>query len=382
MSDFEKPRLRAALTTDLRLKAQLMARVQTVQLLRLGETQIAELIREIESDPFFQRLLRPGNRDWKIIRFQPHPRTRLSDSFYEPDERTTPAGAPSDLADLLNERREVLDLIRRVGREKFETHFLRAEEALSPEELAQTLGLAPPEVKRIQDFLLAFSVRAEFFDASGRTGTDPSLHRRVVRLARLGMDADGEARFDLLSPHLARGRYDIRYDRLQAVSDGSELTPEEKRHLKAFVRRLELVNWRQNTLFRIMDLLCHHQRGWLAVRDALKRAPMTQRQMARKLAVAPSTVNRAIQDRSLVLPWGEEILLEELFCSRKNLCVDALEHLEEGDPAFSRMADRELQEKLKSIVGVSVPRRTLNTYRRTAAARDESADHEGTPAAS
>jgi hypothetical protein len=46
------------------------------------------------------------------------------------------------------------------------------------------------------------------------------------------------------------------------------------------------------------------------------------------------------------------------------------------------MADRELQEKLKSIVGVSVPRRTLNTYRRTAAARDESADHEGTPAAS
>jgi len=64
MSDFEKPRLRAALTTDLRLKAQLMARVQTVQLLHLGETQIAELIREIESDPFFQRLLRPGNRDW------------------------------------------------------------------------------------------------------------------------------------------------------------------------------------------------------------------------------------------------------------------------------------------------------------------------------
>jgi DNA-directed RNA polymerase specialized sigma54-like protein len=154
------------------------------------------------------------------------------------------------------------------------------------------------------------------------------------------------------------------------------MTPEQKRHLKAFVRRLELINWRQNTLFRVVDLLCHHQRSFLGDQDSLKRAPITQRQMSRKLAVAPSTVNRAIQERSLVLPWGEEVLLEELFCSRKDLCVDALEHLESKDQGFSRLADRELLDRLKEIVGVSVPRRTLNTYRRLAAARE---DQDGKP---
>jgi plasmid maintenance system antidote protein VapI len=372
MSEARNPHLRLTPRADLRLKAQLLARVQTVQLLRMGEPQIADLIREIESDPIFQKILYPSKQEWKLIRFQPHPRTRLSAGFYEMNDQALPADAPADVAGLLEERKGVLELIHKVGREAFEKHFLRAEESLSPEALAETLGITPADVKRLQDFLLAFSVRAEFFDPSTRSSGDPSLQRRVVRLARLGQTENGEIHFDLLSPHLARGRYDIQYDRLQSLAGGDDLSPEQKRHLKAFVRRLELINWRQNTLFRIVDLLCHQQRGYLSSRDGLKRAPMTQRQMARKLSVAPSTVNRAIQDRSLILPWGEEILLEELFCSRKNLCVEALESLSVEDQAFSRKADHELQERLKAMVGVSVPRRTLNTYRRLAEARGSS----------
>lgn len=367
MSD-ERPGLRLTHKTDLRLKAQLLARVQTVQLLQMGEPEIAGLIRDIEADPLFQRLLYPSKQEWKILKFQPHPRTSLSGSFYEMDERTLPAGAPADVSGLLDERRDVLELIRRIGREVFEKHFLRAEESISPAALAETLGISPADVKRIQDFLMAFSVRAEFFDPSVHSVGNASAHRRVVRLARLGL-ADGEVHFDLISPHLARGRYDIHYDRLQALASGGEMTPEQKRHLKAFVRRLELVNWRQNTLFRIVDLLCHQQRGYLSSRDSLKRSPMTQRRMARKLAVAPSTVNRAIQDRSLVMPWGEEVLLEDIFCSRKDLCVEALEHLEIEEKTFASMADHQLQEKLEALVGVKVPRRTLNTYRRLAETR-------------
>jgi DNA-directed RNA polymerase specialized sigma54-like protein len=361
----DRPQLRQTQRPDARLKAQLLARVQTVQLLRMSEPQIAELVRDIESDPLFQRLLYPSQKEWKVVRFQPHPRTRLSGSFYDVDERTMPAGAPGDVAGLFEERREVVTLIEKMGRETFEKHFLRVEEALSAEAVAESLGIPPSDVKRIQDFLLAFSVRSEFFDPTTRTG-DASMQKRVIRLAHLETDEAGEVHFALASPHLARGRYDIHYDRLEALASGDGMTPEQKRHLRAFIRRLELVNWRQNTLFRIVDLLCHGQRGYLKDRDALKRSPITQRQMSRKLSVAPSTVNRAIQDRSLVMPWGEEVLLEELFCSRKELCVEALERLEAEDKDFSRLADHQLQNKLKELVGVSVPRRTLNTYRRLA----------------
>jgi DNA-directed RNA polymerase specialized sigma54-like protein len=373
-----KPGLRLTQKTDLRNRAQLLARVQTVQLLQMSESQVAGLIKEIESDPLFQKMLYPAKREWKVLKFQPHPRTRLSGSFYEMDERTMPTDAPADVQGLMDERKGVIELIQRIGREAFEKHFLRAEEALSPEELAETLSLTPAEVKRVQDFLLTFSVRAEFFDPTTHPSSGGANHRRVVRLARLAM-VDGEVTFELTSPHLARGRYDIHYDRLQSLAGSGEMTPEQKRHMRAFIRRLELVNWRQNTLFRIVDLLCHHQRGYLQNQDSLKRSPMTQRGMSRKLAVAPSTVNRAIQDRSLVMPWGEEVLLEDIFCSRKDLCVEALEHLEAEDERFPKMADHELQERLKAMVGVAVPRRTLNTYRRLAEAKGDGAAPAASP---
>jgi hypothetical protein len=367
MSPGEKPRLSLSPQAGMRLKGQLLARVQAVQLLKLAEPDVAKLIKEIETDPLFTQMLYPSSREWKVLKFQPHPRTRLSPAFYEVDERVTSADTPADVVALLDERKGVLELIHKIGRENFEKHFLRAEEVFTPESLAEALGITPAEVKRIQDFLLAFSVRAEFFDPSTAPGGQPSAPgRRVTRLARLGLSEEGEVTFDLLSPHLARGRYDIHYERLQNLSGREDLTPERRRHLRAFIRRLELINWRQNTLFRIVDLLCHAQRRYMADRDTLKRVPFTQRQMAKKLSVAPSTVNRAIQDRSLVLPWGEELLLEDVFCSRKNLCVEALETLEVQDKDFARRSDRELQDILKDAFGHAVPRRTLNTYRRLA----------------
>lgn len=363
-----RPALRISPRPDLRLRATLLARVQTVQLLKMNEPQIAELIRQIESDPFFQKLLYPEKPDWKVIRFQPHPRTRLTQSFYEVNERSMAADAPADVVGLLDKNRDVLAAIQRMGREKFERHFLRADENTSPEEMALDCGLAPMEIKRVQDFILAFSVQSEFFDpfASAAAGAakKSAPGTRVVRIARLEVRPDGEIGFELASPHLARGRYDIQYDRFQALAQGGQLKPRERRHLKALIRRLELINWRQNALFRILDLVCHTQRLYFKTRDTLQKRPVTQRQVAKRLSVAPSTVNRAIQGRSVVMPWGEEALVEDLFCSRKDLCLDALDAIESGDAAFAQKTDVELQRQLQKSLGLQVPRRTINTYRR------------------
>jgi membrane peptidoglycan carboxypeptidase len=108
----------------------------------------------------------------------------------------------------------------------------------------------------------------------------------------------------------------------------------------------------------------HAQRRFLASREATDKSPLTQRSLARHLAVAPSTINRAIQGRSLVLPWGEEVLLEDLFCTRKSLCVDVLEALAVDDADFTDRTDEELQARLKERLGLPVPRRTVNSYRR------------------
>ena len=362
------PKLSLAQRVDVRLRATLLARLQTVQLLKMAEPEIAELIRQVESDPLFSRMLYPGEPGWKILRFQPHPRTILSPSFYEMKEDTLPSGASAEAATVMSDRRDVLDIIRRVGQANFEKYFLKAETEMAKPEMAKTLGVSEAEVQKIRDFLLAYSVQAEFFDPSARQEGRPG--ERVVRLARLSLDANGEPVFEFRSPLLARGRYDIQYDRLQSLLQTTDLTPQQRRHMRAFVRRLELINWRQNTLYRILDFLCHSQRHFLASRDALKKVALTQRQLAKRLAVAPSTINRAIQGRSLVMPWGQEVLLEEIFCSRKALCVDALGALEADDVQFDRRTDMEIQRLLQDRLGFPVPRRTVNSYRRVLASQN------------
>jgi hypothetical protein len=361
----QRPGLKLTPGADLRLRGQLLARVQAANLLKLSEPDMARMIREIESDPLFRKLVHPPEPGWKVLRFSPHPRTRFSSGFYELDEGALAAKAPPDVARLLEESRGLRAKIKKLGAEAFERYFLRAEEAASPAEISRELGLEEEDVRRIQDFLLSFSVHAEFFAPSAKAG--PS--RRVVRLARVELTPEGEAALEFLSPHLARGRYDIHYERLEALTRLPSLGKEEKRRLRALVRRLELVNWRQNALHRVLDLLCYTQRQFFATRDTLRRQLMTQRQMARRLSVAPSTVSRAIQGRSLVLPWGEEVLLEDLFCSRKTLCLDALDALEAGDPDFARKTDEQLQELLRRDIGLAVPRRTVNTYRRQIVAK-------------
>lgn len=354
------PRLSALQKVGVRQRATLLARLQTVQLLQMSERDIAELVKQVEADPLFQKLLYAPTPSWKVLRFQPHPRTRLAGSFYEMNEETLPSGARPEAGVVLSEGREALALIRKIGQENFERYFLKADTDMDRPALAAALGLNEPDIQKIRDFMLSYSIQAEFFDAPPR---GPGA-QRVVRLATLALNAAGEPEFEFRSPLLARGRYDIQYERLQSLLKGPQLAPQERRHLRAFVRRLELINWRQNTLYRILDFLCHAQRRFLASREPTHKSPLTQRSLARHLAVAPSTINRAIQGRSVVLPWREEVLLEDLFCTRKSLCVDVLESLAAEDADFAGRTDEQLQARLKERLGLPVPRRTVNSYRR------------------
>jgi len=340
----------------------------------MSERQIAELIREAETDPVFEKLIYPQDARWKIVRFQPNPRTKLSPSFYEMNEVTLVQGGRPEAARVIGENKEALALIQKMGQETFESYFLRVDREMDRADLSKFLGLTEAQVQRVRDFLLTYSIQSEFFDPSIKASGVPGKH--VVRLARLSLDDQGEPVFEFGSPLLARGRYDIQYDRLQGLLREGNLPPQERRHLKAFVRRLELINWRHNTLYRLLDFICNAQRFFLASRDTLKKIPITQRQLAKRLAVAPSTVNRAIQGRSLVLPWGEEVLLEDLFCSRKNLCIDVLETIQGEDVDFGKRSDLYLQRLLRDRVGYPIPRRTVNSYRHSMGFPSSSDDSE------
>lgn len=313
-----RPHLAIEPRAALQNRATLLARLQTVQLLKMSEREIAELIRDAENDPIFERLIYPKEGKWKVVRYQPNPRTHLSPSFYELNEEVLPQGARPEAASVIAESREALGIIHRMGQELFETHFLRVEKELDRAGVAAELNLTPDEVQKVRDFMLAYSVQSEFFDPSVKS---PGSHgQRVVRLARISLDDAGEPIFEFGSPLLARGRYDIHYEHLQNLLRDGQLQPKDQRHLKAFIRRLEFINWRQNTLYRILDFVCHGQRAFLATQDASKKVPITQRQLAKRLAVAPSTVNRAIQGGAWYCPGGKKFFWKTCFVPEK-ICV-------------------------------------------------------------
>jgi len=326
----------------------------------MREPEIAKVIRDIEQDPLFQKLLMPPSPEFKVIRYQAHPRSQLSSRFYELNEAIVPNKAPSDMTDLFSRYKKAVALIQKIGQELFEKHFLFAESSESVDAVASLCGLKPGEVDEIRQFLLSFSVHTEFFDPSEKS---PPAGLSVIRIARLHLQSDDDVSYEFLSPHLARGRYAIDYDNLQSLIKKGAFTPEEKRHVKQLLKRMELLNWRQSSLFRIMDLLCHTQRQFFKTRVTDDKTPISQRQLAKKLTVAPSTICRTVQGRSLLLPWGEEVLMEDLFYSHKSFLLARLEDLREQDPDFDKKTDKELQKELQTRYGLTMARRTVNAYK-------------------
>ena len=152
--------------TELQSRATLALRLQSVRMLQMSERDVAAFIQSVESEPDFGKLIHPQDRSWKVIRFQPHPRTSLSPSFYQMNENTPLASGGSDAASVLVKGRGALGLIKKMGQELFEKYFLRADHEMDSFTLSHLLKIKESDIKKIRDFLLSYSVQTEFFDPS------------------------------------------------------------------------------------------------------------------------------------------------------------------------------------------------------------------------
>ena len=179
-------------------------------------------------------------------------------------------------------------------------------------------------------------------------------------LARISVDG-GEPTYEFFQPYWARGLYQVRYDLLEEWKRGGRLEPQERRRLRHLLKRIEIVNLRQNTLFRIIESLSRLQTEFLSSRRDDRKRPMSLRMLARRLQLAPSTVSRAVAGRSVRLPWGKEVPLITLMPGRRNVVRDILVRwLSEPGP---RPTDIELAQRLRHEYGIQVSRRTVNAAR-------------------
>jgi RNA polymerase sigma-54 factor len=138
------------------------------------------------------------------------------------------------------------------------------------------------------------------------------------------------------------------------------LTAQERKHLPALLKRLETVNLRQSTLFRLLETIARIQADHIKSGLAEDIRPISLRQLAKRLDLAPSTVSRAFAHRSLRLPSGRELPLIAFVPGRRSVLRELLGQWLAVSVAVT---DAVLVERLKKERGISVSRRTVNAVR-------------------
>ncbi len=336
---------------EARQELRLALRLEQVNLLELSEAEFQRLIREVESSPLFQKL----RREEKLVHYQKFPRADISPHFYELKEEILADEGSLDVERLLHHREEVVGLIRRLGLERFKSYFLYPDEEMTVEEIAQDCGLKPAEVERIHDFLDDFSIMSEFYHPS--TLSPSRVH--YSRIASIERNSGGFI-IGYFCPSSARGKYVIDHERFEELESHGYFNKSETKEIRRLLQKLQLINMRKDVLHRALEMVVERQRLYLESADEKSLLPFTQKEVAERLGVAPSTITRAIRNKSIDTPWGEERPLKDFFPGPKKFKKEMIgQVLGEGGP----LSDRELKARLEER-GISISRRSVARLRK------------------
>ena len=342
------------LRTEQRLAV--LGRLRMADWIEMPEREFAREVEKVEKDPLFRKLYFGAPGLPSAIRRLRWPGAKLAAGFYDLDASRLASGERVDVEGRLDARADVMPLIRRMGQQAFERYFLHAEEAVTLPEIARRTGLTEAEVGRVHELLLEIGAQAEF--------AGPAEPAAAVKgstcLARLTGDGEGKPAFEFVAPYWARGRYQVRYDDLESWKASGTLDGAERKRLRHLLKKLETLNLRQSTIFRILESSAKIQAGFLRSRRAEDMRPVSLRLLARRLQLAPSTVSRALAKRTIKLPWGAEVPMIALVPGQRHVLKDVLRlWLSDGRQA----TDLELARRLKKERGIDVSRRTVNAVR-------------------
>jgi len=327
--------------------------MEQASLLEIPEEEFHKLIAEIEKSPLFRRLYQKE----RLIRYQRFPRTDISSSFYQLKEEIVADKGSLDVESLLLNEEYIVRQIQNLGLEKFNRYFLFPETGMTEEELARECDLAVSEVRKINSLIDEFSILSEFYHPSALSSEGIHYHK----IASVERDQEGFV-IGYFSASFARGRYTIDYERFEELRADGAFTEAEVREAKQLFRRLELINSRKDTVSQILQNIVEKQALYLESGDARTLLPFSQKELAKRIGLAPSSVSRAIRGKSVDTPRGGEIPLKDFFPRPKRFKKELLRQLLETDKELS--SDEAIRAKLREKFGVAISRRLIASLRK------------------
>jgi len=337
-----------------RQEFKLLIRLEQASLLEMPEEEFNKLIIEAEGSPLFKKLYRRE----RIIRYQRYPRTDISPRFYQLNEEIAAGTGTLDIESLLSGKEDVTRRIKKIGRENFERYFLYPEPGISVEEVAQECNLELPEVEKINLLINEFSIMNEFYNPSVLSSEHGIHYSKVASIER---GAEGFI-IGYLSPSYARGRYTIDYERFEELRGSRAITGAEVKEIRQLFKRLEIINSRKDTVTRILQGIVEKQAPYFDSGNGKAVLPFSQKELAERIGLAPSSISRAISGKSIETPWGEEKALKDFFPRPRMFRKELVRQLLEKGEEFP--SDEAIKAKLEQTFGVSISRRSIANLRK------------------
>ena len=257
------------------------------------------------------------------------------------------------LPELVDGKYNYARLIQGIGREKFETLFLK-NETLSDAERAEECGISEEDSKKIREFLNRVFIQAEF--ASPAAGVPPA----AVYSAVAGVEIEnGKPVLGFFNREVWKGRYSVNEKKLAMYISG--VSEKEAAAARELIKRVGFLEQRKTTLYAALEKLIAAQADYLLTGEPAKRRPYTQRVLAKELGVHASVLNRLVSNKSVQLPWGMETPMSELLPSEKKINREKLYAIMIKHP---QSTDADLARLLERVSGKKISRRSINQYRR------------------
>ncbi len=327
--------------------------MEQANLLEMPEDEFQKFVIEVEQNPLFKKLYQRE----KVICYQRFPRVDISSSFYQPDEGLIADKGSFNVESLLLNKEYIVREVQKLGMEKFKRYFLFPESGMTLEEIARECGLDISEVQKINGLVDEFSIMSEFYHPSNVT-TDGIRYSKVASVEK---DREGFV-IGYFSVSFARGRYSIDYGRFEELTSAGELTEAEFKEARQLFKRLELINSRKDTLTLVLKNIIDKQALYLESGDSKSLLPFSQKELAKRIGLAPSSVSRAIRGKSIDTPSGQEVPLKYFFPRLKKFRKELLRQLLEADRELS--SDEAIRAKLREKFGVALSRRSVANLRK------------------
>lgn len=341
-------------TLETKQELRLFLRIEQANLLEMSEEEFQRLIWEIEKAPLFKRL----REQEKVIHYQRFSRSDLSRNFLGLKEEIIAAPSSFDVESLIANKEELLRLIKNLGLDKFKQYFLYPEPGITVEQIAHQCQLEISEVNKINNLIDEFSIASEFYHSSSISDIDKGKYYSKVASIERGPEGFIIAYF---SPAYARGKFIIDYGMLEQLLEKGVFNKTEIKEIRQLIRNLELINSRKNTLHQVLQNIVEKQALFFESGNPKALLPFSQKELAAKLGLTPSTVSRAIASKSVETPWGERPI-KDFFPNLKRFRKELIKQIlkEEEKP----LSDQAIKVNLEKKFGVFLSRRTIASLRK------------------